>query len=103
MDGIMRSIRVEVEKLFSIKFLLRNIQTTSLSFLYVLEDMGLSALLSTLLILLMKDSRNMREEFDVDKKSESGEARNYIDENYNISIILDSLSNYCYIDKTYLA
>lgn len=82
--------------------LLEKIKEISKSSSYV-RDMELSAQLSNLLVLLMKDSWNPGENTEVGKRGQVGEIRSFIDENYNTPITLDSLSTRFYINKTYLA
>lgn len=81
---------------------LQSIHQVASSSSYV-RDMELSAQLSQLLVLLMKDSWNPGGCIEVGKKSQISEIRSFIDENYNTLITLDSLSNTFYINKTYMA
>jgi YesN/AraC family two-component response regulator len=81
---------------------IKNIYNIAMSQSYV-RDMELFAQLSNLLVLLMKDSWNPGESVEIGKRSQIGEIRSFIDENYNTSITLDLLSNHFYINKTYLA
>lgn len=107
MDGIYekyksRGGRVVFQSAEEYQDLLERIKVVSKSSSYV-RDMELSTQLSHLLVLLMKDSWNPGGNAEVGKKSQIGAVRNFIDENYNTPITLDSLSNIFFINKTYLA
>lgn len=82
--------------------LLNKLNETAGSDSYV-RDMEINTLLSSLLVLLMKDAWNPEEHKGKGKRESLSEIREYIRENYAKELTLEELSARFYINKTYLS